>query len=80
LAAASPGQPGLLELITPLNSMMPTLAILSTDLGSLDAGECGCGLRSPTFTLLGRGGMLRTMNCALRMEELESRERGPDHE
>ena len=74
LAALPPGNVGLLELITPLNSMMPTLAILSTDIGLLDPDNCGCGLRSPTFTLLGRGGVIRTMTCAMRMEEMTSRE------
>lgn len=65
LAPLNPGRVGLLELITPFNAMMPNLAILTTDMGELDAQSCPCGYNSPTFTLAGRGGLAKHKGCAL---------------
>jgi len=73
LAVLPPGQPGLLELITPWNAMMPNLAILSTDMGRIDAGRCPCGYNSPTFTLLGRGGLTKHKGCAIHAGEIVRR-------
>jgi phenylacetate-coenzyme A ligase PaaK-like adenylate-forming protein len=73
LAALPPGQPGLLELISPWNAMMPNLAILSTDMGLIDAGRCLCGYNSPTFTLLGRGGLVKHKGCAIQAGEIVRR-------
>jgi phenylacetate-coenzyme A ligase PaaK-like adenylate-forming protein len=72
------GRSGLLEFLTPINSMMPTLAILSTDLGVVEAEACGCGLNSPTFTPQGRGGLSQYETCALRMLDRTSNPRGRD--
>lgn len=68
-----PGKPGLLELITPYNAMMPNLAILSTDLGYIDEMRCDCGRNSPTFTLIGRGGLVKHKGCALTANEIVKR-------
>jgi phenylacetate-coenzyme A ligase PaaK-like adenylate-forming protein len=65
-----PGMPGLLELVTPFNAMMPTLSILSTDLGMIDPDPCACGRNSPTFTLLGRGGLTKHKGCAIHASEI----------
>lgn len=65
-----PGSPGLLELITPFNAMMPNLAILSTDVGFIDPDPCPCGLNSPTFTLVGRGGITKHKGCAIKAGEI----------
>ena len=73
LAALPPGRPGLLELVSPWNAMMPNLAILSTDLGRLDAQRCPCGYNSPTFTLLGRGGLIKHKGCAIHAGEIVRR-------
>ncbi|MCX5795599.1 MAG: acyl-protein synthetase [Elusimicrobia bacterium] len=73
LEVLPPGRPGLLELITPFNAMMPNLAILTTDLGSLDPGRCPCGYNSPTFTLLGRGGLVKHKGCAIHAGEIVRR-------
>ncbi len=59
------GRPGLLELVTPFNFMMPNLALLTTDLGVLDKDPCPCGYNAPTFTLLGRGGLIKHKGCAM---------------
>jgi phenylacetate-coenzyme A ligase PaaK-like adenylate-forming protein len=68
-----PGEAGLLELITPFNAMMPTLALLSTDVGRIDAEKCPCGWNSPTFTLLGRGGLVKHKGCAIHAAEIVKR-------
>ena len=73
LDALPPGKVGLLELITPFNAMMPTLAILSTDLGYLNVEPCSCGWRSPTFSLVGRGGLTKHKGCAITATELVKR-------
>jgi hypothetical protein len=67
------GEMGLMEFITPFNAMMPTLAILSTDLGYLDVAPCACGWKSPTFTLVGRGGLTKHKGCALTASDLVKR-------
>ena len=67
------GHIGLLELITPFNTMMPNLSVLSTDLGYMDLDSCPCGLNSPTFTLVGRGGLVKHKGCAITASELTAR-------
>lgn len=67
------GEPGLLELVTPFNAMMPTLAILSTDWALIDKESCGCGFNAPTFTLLGRAGLVKQKGCALHADEIVKR-------
>jgi phenylacetate-coenzyme A ligase PaaK-like adenylate-forming protein len=67
------GQPGLMELVTPFNAMMPTLAILSTDVAKIDLEPCRCGWTTPTFTLIGRGGLTKHKGCALLAQEIVRR-------
>lgn len=64
------GEPGLLELITPFNAMMPNLAVLSTDIGYIDSDNCLCGWGSPTFTLVGRAGLTKHKGCAITASEI----------
>jgi len=73
MAVLPPGQPGLLELVTPFNAMMPTLALLTTDMGMIDAEPCPCSRRSPTFTLLGRAGLSKHKGCAIQAAEIVRR-------
>ncbi len=73
LKALAPGEVGLLEFISPFNAMMPNLAVLSTDLGLIDELPCICGRRSPTFTLLGRGGLTKHKGCAISATDLVKR-------
>jgi len=68
-----PGRSGLLEFISPWNAMMPNLAVLSTDLGLIDPARCSCGYNSPTFTLLGRGGLTKHKGCAIHAGEIVRR-------
>lgn len=73
MKALPPGSTGLLELITPYNAMMPNPAILSTDLGYIDREKCGCGHNSPTFSLVGRGGLVKHKGCAIHASEIVKR-------
>jgi hypothetical protein len=74
LAVLPPGRVGLLALFSPYNAMMPNLAILTTDLGHLDESACPCGDDAPTFTLVGRGGLVKHKGCALHASEIVRRE------
>ena len=73
LTVVAPGKTGLMEFISPLNTMMPSLAILSTDLGYIDPLPCACGKRSPTFTLVRRGGVQKHKGCAITAGEIVKR-------
>jgi phenylacetate-coenzyme A ligase PaaK-like adenylate-forming protein len=73
LAPCPNGQAGLMELITPFNAMMPTLAILSTDYGLIAEEPCPCGFRSPTFTILGRAGLSKHKGCAISASDIVKR-------
>ena len=73
LAALPPNEPGLLELITPYNAMMPNLSILSTDLGKVETDACACGRNAPTFTVLGRAGLSKAKGCAITADDIVKR-------
>ena len=64
------GKTGILELITPFNTMMPTLALLTTDWAKINAEPCPCGANSPTFELLGRAGISKHKGCAMTAEDI----------
>lgn len=65
------GQAGLVNLISPLMNATPTLSVMTDDLGYLTPGEkCGCGIRSPYLTILGRVGMSDIQTCAAGASEL----------
>lgn len=67
------GVPGLLELISPWNAMMPSLSVLSTDFGQLSTTKCECGSTQPTLEILGRAGNAKHKGCALTAEEIVAR-------
>ena len=67
------GKPGLLNLITPMISSMPFTSVITDDLAVLHPGnECGCGIRSPYFEILGRIGLADIKTCAAGASELLS--------
>ena len=71
------GQAGLVNLITPLNRATPVTSVVTDDLGVLRPGEdCGCGIRSPYLTILGRVGMPEIQTCAAGAAELLGRGEG----
>lgn len=67
------GQTGLIELITPYNATIANLAILSTDLGYRHDEPCACGNASPTFDIVGRGGIAKHKGCAITAGEIVKR-------
>jgi len=67
------GTPGLLNLITPMMVSMPFTSVLTDDLAVLHPGEeCGCGIHSPYFEVLGRVGISDIKTCAAGASELLS--------
>ena len=68
------GQAGLVNLITPLISATPVTSVMTDDLGVLEPGEaCGCGITTPTLTILGRVGLRDITTCAAGAAELLER-------
>lgn len=65
------GEVGLVNLITPLINATPVTSVMTDDLGVLTPGEdCGCGLKSPVLTILGRVGLNDITTCAAGAAEL----------
>ena len=59
------GAPGLLNLISPILSSAPYGSILTDDIAVVKNGaDCGCGLLSPYFELIGRVGLANIRTCA----------------
>ena len=60
------GEPGLLNLITPLMGSMPYTSIMTDDLAILNEEDlCGCEIGSPWFEILGRVGLENIKTCAV---------------
>ncbi|HEX3000009.1 MAG TPA: acyl-protein synthetase [Armatimonadota bacterium] len=65
------GEPGLLNLITPMMTSMPFTSVMTDDVAVLHPGsECGCGIQSPYFEILGRAGLADIKTCAAGASEL----------
>lgn len=70
LEALDFGQPGFLNFISPLVSSMPISSILMGDMAVLrDGRECGCGISTPYFEILGRAGAAKVRSCAVAASE-----------
>ena len=71
LAPLPHGNPGLVNLITPMVGATPVVSVLTDDLGVLhDGASCGCGIESPYLELLGRVGLKEIKTCAAGAAEL----------
>ena len=67
------GQVGLVELITPLMTATPILAVMTDDLGMVHpGGSCGCGNPAPWLEIIGRVGLKDIKTCAAGAAELLS--------
>jgi len=65
------GEPGLLNLITPMMTSMPFTSVMTDDLAVMhDGKECDCGIESPYFDILGRVGLADIKTCAAGASEL----------
>ena len=71
------GVPGLLNLITPMMTSMPFTSVMTDDLAVMHPGkECGCGIDSPYFDVLGRVGLADIKTCAATASELLGVQKG----
>ena len=65
------GQPGLVNLITPIVTGTPLLSVMTDDLGILHDGKtCGCGITSPYLEIMGRAGLSEIKTCAAGAAEI----------
>lgn len=65
------GEPGFLNVISPINTGVPVVSLLLGDLAILHEGKtCGCGLETPWFEILGRAGTTKNRSCAIAAAEL----------
>ncbi|EQB99504.1 hypothetical protein [Photorhabdus temperata] len=65
------GKPGFLHLTSPYITSSPAHSIVVSDLAVLhSAVECGCGLATDWFELLGRAGTSKSRSCAIAASEL----------
>jgi phenylacetate-coenzyme A ligase PaaK-like adenylate-forming protein len=63
-------QPGFLSFISPLVSSVPVSSIIMGDMAVLrDGKNCGCGITTPYFEILGRAGTAKTRSCAIAASE-----------
>lgn len=59
------GQTGLVNLISPMMESVPVVSVITDDLGILHRGnECGCGIGTPYFEIIGRSGITDIKTCA----------------
>ena len=64
------GEPGFLHFVSPYISSAPAHSVIMGDKAVLrPAGECGCGLRTPFFEILGRAGTSKNKSCAIAASE-----------
>ena len=64
-----PGQPGLVDLLTPMMQSVPLSSVMTDDLGILHEEPCPCGAESPWLEILGRVGVRDIVTCAAGAEE-----------
>ena len=67
---APDGQPGLVDLLTPMMQSAPLSSVMTDDLGVLHREPCPCGAGSPWLEILGRVGVSDIVTCAAGAEEL----------
>ena len=65
------GKPGFVNFISPMNTSVPVVSLLMGDLAILHPGdECGCGINTPWFEIVGRAGTTKNKSCAIAAAEL----------
>lgn len=65
------GQEGFLQFVSPYITSVPANSVLMGDLAVLhSAEECGCGVETEWFEILGRAGITRNKSCAIAAAEL----------
>lgn len=62
---------GLMNLVTPMMDSLPLVSVMTDDLAVLHEGkECGCGLKTPYFEVIGRVGVQDIKTCAQGAEKM----------
>lgn len=65
------GEPGFINVISPMNTSVPVVSLLMGDMGILHKGsECGCGGTTDWFEIIGRAGTSKNKSCAIAAAEL----------
>ena len=64
-------KPGILNLITPLLSSAPYNSILTDDIATISSDNCGCGIPSPYFEVIGRVGLANMRTCTQTASEIK---------
>ena len=65
------GEPGLLQLVSPYITSSPAHSVVMSDLARMGSGrECGCGIETDWFDVLGRASRQAGRGCALAASEL----------
>jgi phenylacetate-coenzyme A ligase PaaK-like adenylate-forming protein len=68
------GQPGFIHFVSPYITSVPAHSVVMGDMAVLHpAEECGCGLTTPYFEILGRAGTSKNKSCAIAASELLKR-------
>jgi hypothetical protein len=71
LAVKGYGQRGFIQFVSPYITSSPAHSVVMSDLAVLHrAEECGCGLTTDWFELLGRASHNKARSCALAASEL----------
>ncbi|MCI8567601.1 MAG: hypothetical protein HFI39_15070 [Lachnospiraceae bacterium] len=70
-----PGQPGLVNLLTPMTGSLPLMSVMTDDLGVVHPGKaCGCGITAPWLEILGRVGAAGLGTCSAGAQEYWNRQ------
>ncbi len=65
------GKPGFMNVISPMNTTVPVVSLLLGDMVVMHEGkECGCGVSTPYFEIMGRAGTSKNKSCAIAASEL----------
>ena len=63
------GQPGIINLLSPMMQSAPLCSIVTDDLGVLHTEPCPCGAKSPWLEIIGRVGISDIVTCAAGADE-----------
>lgn len=69
LSVLPKGEAGLLKLITTFSRSVPSISVLSTDIGMVES-TCPCGIPGDYIVLKGRGGVQKHAGCAISASQL----------
>ncbi len=69
------GKSGYLSFITPYITSVPAIGVMMGDLATMHSPQdCGCGIETPWFEIVGRAGISKNKSCAVSASELLKKE------